>query len=605
MNAKMYVREHSPRFIESIINRAVEYDMAFIDYFCGMGGVTEGLERTSENGICISTVIACLNHDANAIESHSMNYPQCLHLEEDVRLASTTVLKYMVSEIRKRSGGTTKICIWFSHECTHFSGARGGSSRDADSRSLPEELERYIVDLQPDMIWIENVREFLSYGPITEKIIYKKKGKKKVANTCVIEYSKKLKSMVPVWVPIPERKGEFYAIWRDMVIGHGFDYEYRIMNCADYGCPTIRKRLFIQFSKPEIPIVWAKPTHAKEPTGNLLPWIPIKECLELDDHGESLFSTEVNAKGLTVNRITSDNTFKRVYEGLLTHIEPELIKQRQQHFLSLYFSSGQTDASIEWPSRCLTTKDRGYLHYVETFKQFIQNYYSSGKPSSSISGPSNALTPRPKVNLATAESSTQMIMKYFNSTKNCAPVTDPSWAITAQDRLRVVSVTKFRAPSAWIMNTSFSNIGTSLNSPCQVILANRKRYYLMNMQYANNGYSVDVPSVTLIASMDKKPNYLISTEDGKIAIEIFKTDLPHAVKIKEWMARWGYTNIYMRELHIKEMLRITTIPEDYKMVGSKTDQKKFIGNAVPSKIVTALIKASYYHNRPLKEKAVA
>jgi DNA (cytosine-5)-methyltransferase 1 len=46
-----------------------------------------------------------------------------------------------------------------------FCGA-GGTSRDADSRSLPEEMYRYIKAINPDIIQVENVKEFLDWGPL-------------------------------------------------------------------------------------------------------------------------------------------------------------------------------------------------------------------------------------------------------------------------------------------------------------------------------------------------------------------------------------------------------------------------------------------------------
>lgn len=43
----------------------------FIDLFCGAGGVTTGLHQASFNGEQIAQVIACVNHDPNAIASHA------------------------------------------------------------------------------------------------------------------------------------------------------------------------------------------------------------------------------------------------------------------------------------------------------------------------------------------------------------------------------------------------------------------------------------------------------------------------------------------------------------------------------------------------------
>lgn len=43
-----------------------------IDLFCGAGGVTTGVEQAQINGKKVAEVIACVNHDFNAIESNSV-----------------------------------------------------------------------------------------------------------------------------------------------------------------------------------------------------------------------------------------------------------------------------------------------------------------------------------------------------------------------------------------------------------------------------------------------------------------------------------------------------------------------------------------------------
>ena len=55
------------------------------------------------------------------------------------------------------------VVLWASLECTNFSKAKGGRPRDADSRTLAEHLFRYIEQLDPDYIQIENVEEFMSW----------------------------------------------------------------------------------------------------------------------------------------------------------------------------------------------------------------------------------------------------------------------------------------------------------------------------------------------------------------------------------------------------------------------------------------------------------
>lgn len=133
-----------------------------------------------------------------------------------------------------------KVVLWASLECTNFSRAKGGQPRDADSRTLAEHLFRYIEALTPDYIQIENVEEFMSWGDLDEN------GK-----------------------PISRDKGRLYTNWVDNVKAYGYKFDHRILNAADYGAYTSRKRFFGIFAKPYLPIVWPKPTHSKTGGGEL------------------------------------------------------------------------------------------------------------------------------------------------------------------------------------------------------------------------------------------------------------------------------------------------------------------------------------------------
>lgn len=110
----------------------------------------------------------------------------------------------------------------------------------------------------------------------------------------------------------------------------------------------------------------------------------------------------------------------------------------------------------------------------------------------------------------------------------------------------------------------------------------------MNPQYTSPGGSIDNPCFTLIARMDKMPPYLVSTESGDYAIEVYPTDSPMMIKIKEFMAIYGIIDIKMRMLRIPELKKIMGFPEDYILVGTQAEQKKYIGNAVEVNMARAL-----------------
>lgn len=161
-----------------------------------------------------------------------------------------------------------------------------------------------------------------------------------------------------------------------------------------------------------------------------------------------------------------------------------------------------------------------------------------------------------------------------------------------------------------LMNTNFSNVGSSIEQPAQTITANRKHHYLMNPQYQSAGSSIDNPCFTLIARMDKTPPYFISTEQGVYSFHDFYGWVPEVIqkqpvfifkdveslcppfwKILNFMVLYQIVDIKMRMLKIPELKRIMGFPEDYVLVGTQAEKKKFIGNAVEVNMARVLCEA--------------
>ena len=136
--------------------------LLYVDLFCGAGGTSTGVEAAKFKNKKCAKVIACVNHDSNAIASHLANHPNTLHFTEDIRTLQLSPLVEHVEKM-KRKFKQAKLVLWASLECTNFSIAKGGLPRDADSRTLAEHLFRYIDALHPDYIQIENVKEFMSW----------------------------------------------------------------------------------------------------------------------------------------------------------------------------------------------------------------------------------------------------------------------------------------------------------------------------------------------------------------------------------------------------------------------------------------------------------
>ena len=146
---------------------------------------------------------------------------------------------------------------------------------------------------------------------------------------------------------------------------------------------------------------------------------------------------------------------------------------------------------------------------------FFANYYSGGGQHSDVNDPCPGITTIPKQRLVNPVFIDQ---QYGQSKPTSAD--KPLGCITQNPKYNLVSC------KPWVMNTNFGNVGSSIDDPAQTITANRKWHYLMNPQFNSAGSSIDKPCFTLIAKMDKRPPYLIATETGQVAIEIYETDSP-------------------------------------------------------------------------------
>ena len=119
-------------------------NLLYIDLFCGAGGTSTGVESARIDGKQCAKVIACVNHDANAIASHAANHPDALHFTEDIRTLELSPLIEHLAKCKAQYPGAA-VVLWASLECTNFSKAKGGQPRDADSRTLAEHLFRFML----------------------------------------------------------------------------------------------------------------------------------------------------------------------------------------------------------------------------------------------------------------------------------------------------------------------------------------------------------------------------------------------------------------------------------------------------------------------------
>lgn len=192
-----------------------------IDNFAGGGGASAGIEAALGRPVDVA-----INHDPAALAMHAANHPHTRHLCESVWSVDP----------REVTQGRPVGLAWFSPDCKHFSRAKGGRPVEKGIRGLAWVAIRWAATVRPRVIMVENVPEFVTWGPLV------KDGGGAVR-------------------PCPQRRGQTFRAFVNALRRHGYAVEQRVLSAADYGTPTIRRRLFLVARRDGLPIAWPRASH--------------------------------------------------------------------------------------------------------------------------------------------------------------------------------------------------------------------------------------------------------------------------------------------------------------------------------------------------------
>jgi len=241
---------------------------------------------------------------------------------------------------------------------------------------------------------------------------------------------------------------------------------------------------------------------------------------------------------------------------------------------------------IEEPCNAIPTNNR----FAVVQANFLLNYNHSSE-CNEVNQPCPTLLTKDKLAVITPA----FMTKYHGSGDNTYSVDDPASVLTTKDRQAVIMPQHF-------IDLQYSNgkRDQSINEPASAFttvpkhkLIKAEKVFVMNPQWGSSFTDVNKPMFTLIARMDKAPPYLITTQTGETAIQIYDHDCEEVVMIKQFMAAHGIIDIKMRMFRIREMLEITGLPANYELKGTQEDQKRFIGNAVPPIVPQRWMEALY------------
>lgn len=271
------------------------FDDCFVDSFAGGGGASTGIEMATGHPVDVA-----INHNEAAIMMHRRNHPFTEHYIEDI---------WQVDPKTAVRGRRVRLA-WFSPDCKHFSRAKGAALVDKKIRGLAWVVLKWAAAVKPDVIMLENVPEFVTWGPV-------RKGK-----------------------PVKKKAGQTYQKWLSQLKDLGYVVESRKLCAADYGAPTIRTRFCLIARCDGRPIVFPERTHAPRDSeevmsGKCKPWRAAAEVIDFSLPCPSIFASKKEIKdqyGINAMRPLKENTLRRIARGLdkfvIKSAEPFIIQHK-------------------------------------------------------------------------------------------------------------------------------------------------------------------------------------------------------------------------------------------------------------------------------------
>jgi DNA (cytosine-5)-methyltransferase 1 len=518
------------------------------DLFCGAGGTSSGLLKAAER-LGLNVELIAINHWDVAIATHSLNHPGVNHFNSDLE---------KIDPREVVPGGKLHLLV-ASPECTHFSKARGGKPMSKQSRASVKYILRWIGALDVTNVIIENVPEFMDWGPLHRK------GPN-------------------IDKPIKNRKGEYFHRFVRKMREHGYAVKWRVLNAADYGDPTTRKRLFVMARKGGDP-VFPEPTHAKvaeDMFGTRPTWRPARDIIDWTIKGESIFQRK---------RPLAPNTMRRIMAGLKKFGGKAFVIGQQ---------SGAAPRNVDEPLP--TVAGAGAISFIEPF---IVPQFSSGAPRS-VDQPLSTITSTSRgIGLAVP-----FLVEYHggkDSDKRTKSVNEPMPTLDTSNRFGLVE--PFIMP---VNHGKGDHRSYSLDKPMPTVTSvdawSLVEPFILpffgerdNQKPRTHSIDDPLPTVTSHGAGALVEPFLVEYYGtGNV------TSVDEPLKTQTGRDRFGLVqpmvfesegkkyllDIRFRMLQPHELARAMSFPKGYKFHGNREQVVKQIGNAVPVELAAALCAAS-------------
>jgi DNA (cytosine-5)-methyltransferase 1 len=474
------------------------------DNFAGGGGASTGMEQALRRAVDVA-----INHSRRALEMHELNHPYTHHICEDI---------FSVGP-REIAGDRPIGLAWFSPDCTHHSRAKGGKPRSNKIRGLAWVVIKWAKagKARPRVIILENVREFQDYGPLDED-----------------------------GMPDRARKGLTFRRWLGQLKNAGYQVEWRVLDAADYGAPTHRKRLFLVARCDGRPICWPEPTHGP---GRAHPYHTAAECIDWSLPVPSIFERK---------RPLAEATCRRIAAGIVRYVI-----QAKEPFIVTCNHSGPEfrGQGLREPMKTITASRDAHGLVIPV----LAKYHGSKGGESRCHQPGEPLRTLDTSNrygLVTA-----FLAKHYGGMVG-HQLTRPIGTITARDHHSIVAahLTKFYGTSIGARCDGPMPTITDQGQHVGLVAAFLVKYYGSGGQWAK----LDEPMHTIVTK----------ARMGLVLVPIGGEE-------------WVLSDIGMRMLEPHELAAAQGFPPEYILIGTKAQQINAIGNSVCPVMAKVLTEANY------------
>ena len=519
-----------------------------IDLFCGAGGATTGLELALKRLNMAHKGIA-INHWRVAVDTMKANHPA-------VDTKQMSIEEAVPEELVP---GREVDLLWASPSCTHHSRAKGGKPRSNQLRAQPELILQWLDDLYVRRIIVENVPEFVDWGPLT------KDGK-----------------------PIEAKRGASFRAWVESIRARNYIVEWRVVNCADYGDATSRRRFFLKAVRIGCgKIKWPEPTHAENPAPDLFrklkPWRGVRECLDLSDTGRSIFGRK---KPLAANTLRRIAVGLRKFCGLdfqmdmlgagendETRVLPTTAPLRTQHtanrtaIVRPFIVRLNNNCDVEDIAAPLSTVTASGAHHA-LCQPLIFDYCRNGK-ATPVDKPLNAQTTRDRFGVISPVLVDMSHPGDKNDRRRVSGGDEPLKTITTRNNLAVCT--------PLVIGQRGGANARPIDEPCPTIATSGAirliTPLILDMSRPGGHDSGHVRSsdkpIQALTTCDNVQGVFPILEDGRVI------------------------DIRIRMLKPSELAAAHSFPKDYVLTGNRGEQVKQIGNSVPVETAAAMCAADF------------